>query len=202
MNTLTSSLSVMARELEDAQDRSEKLSKKGGRANTQKVDAASSKLESASQQWEAQAPFIFESLQALDESRVNHLRDLLTQYQTHESDQAQRTQDNAMQTLALLLEIDTEREIHSFVNKATAGKTRLPTRTSTRQSSIAGTTSSAPAPPSTGGSASIPPPSVQTPVPIEDDASEHNSVPPEPKPGLFDRHLSRNLHTDMIQNPS
>lgn len=186
MNTLSSSLSTMARELDDAQDRIERLTKKGGRANTQKVDAASSKLESASQQWEAQAPFIFENLQALDEARVNHLRDFLTQYQTHESDQAQRTQDNAVQTLALLLEIDTEREIHSFVNKATAGKTRLPTRTSTRQSSIAGTTSSAPAPPSTGGSASIPPPSVQTPVPPEDDASEHNSVPPEPKPGLFE----------------
>ncbi|KAI5464976.1 Muniscin C-terminal mu homology domain-containing protein [Mariannaea sp. PMI_226] len=184
MNTLASSLSTIARELEEAQDRSDKLSRKGGRANTQKVDAASSKLESASQQWEAQAPFIFESLQALDESRVNHLRDLLTQYQTHESDQAQRTQDNALQTLALLLEIDTEKEIQSFANKVTAGKAKPPTRTSTRQSSIAGTTSSLPPPPSTGGSASIPPPSVQSPAlpHVEDDASEHNSVPTEPKP--------------------
>ncbi|KAH7146320.1 Muniscin C-terminal mu homology domain-containing protein [Dactylonectria macrodidyma] len=179
INTMASNLTAMARDLEEAQDRSDKLSRKGGRANVQKVDAASSKLEAASQQWEAQAPFIFESLQALDESRVNNLRDLLTQYQTHESDQAQRSQDNAVETLALMLEIDTEKEIHSFVHKATAGKTKLPTRTSTRQSSIAATTSSAPAPPSTGGSASIPPPSVQ--APPEDDVSEHNSVPTEPK---------------------
>ncbi|KAF7549721.1 hypothetical protein G7Z17_g6198 [Cylindrodendrum hubeiense] len=186
INTMASNLTAMARDLEEAQDRSDRLSRKGGRANTQKVDAASSRLEAASQQWEAQAPFIFESLQALDESRVNNLRDLLTQYQTHESDQAQRTQDHAVQTLALMLEIDTEREIHSFVNKATAGKTRLPaapTRTSTRQSSISGTVSSAPAPPSTAGSVSIHPPSIQ--APPDDDVSEHNSVPIEAKPGWF-----------------
>ncbi|KAH6971589.1 Muniscin C-terminal mu homology domain-containing protein [Ilyonectria sp. MPI-CAGE-AT-0026] len=183
MNTMASNLASMARDLEDAQNQSDKLSRKGGRANTQKVDAASSRLEAASQQWEAQAPFIFESLQALDESRVNNLRDLLTQYQTHESDQAQRTQDHAVQTLALMLEIDTEKEIQTFVHKATAGKTRLPTRTSTRQSSVAGTTSSAPAPPSTAGSASIQPPSVPPSIQApDDDVSEHNSVPAEPKP--------------------
>ncbi|KAF7561931.1 hypothetical protein G7046_g2216 [Stylonectria norvegica] len=144
MNTISANLASMARDLEEAQDRSDKLSRKGGRANTQKVDQASSRLESASQQWESQAPFIFESLQALDESRVNNLRDLLTQYQTHESDQAGRTQENAVQTLALMLEIDTDREVQSFVQKATAGRPKLPTRTSTRQSSIAGASNSAP----------------------------------------------------------
>ncbi|KAH7124406.1 hypothetical protein EDB81DRAFT_220601 [Dactylonectria macrodidyma] len=82
-----------------------------------------------------------------------------------------------------MLEIDAEKEIHSFVHKAAAGKTKPPMRTSTRQSSIATTTSSAPAPASTGGSASIPPPSLSPSVqsPPDDDASEHNSVPPEPK---------------------
>ncbi|KAM5345082.1 hypothetical protein ACJ41O_010944 [Fusarium nematophilum] len=188
INTMSNNLAAMAKDLEDAQDRSDKLSKKGGRANTQKVDAASSRLEAATGQWESQAPFIFESLQALDESRVNHMRDLLTQYQTHESDQAQRVQENAMETLALMLEIDTEKEIQSFVHRATAGKTRLPTRTSTRQSSVAGTTTpSTPVPPSTAGSTTAPTPSVQAPPPPppppEDDVSEHNSVPPEPKPG-------------------
>ncbi|KAK7420508.1 Suppressor of Profilin deletion [Neonectria punicea] len=205
MNTMASNLATMARDLEDAQERSDKLSRRGGRANTQKVDAAASKLEAASQQWEAQAPFIFESLQALDESRVNSLRDILTQYQSHESDQAQRSQDHAVETLALMLEIDTDKEVHSFVHKATAGKAKLPTRTSTRQSSITGTTSTAPAPPSTGGSTNIPPsiqapstqapstqapsiqsPSIQSPSVqghADDDAvSEHNSVPTEVKP--------------------
>jgi hypothetical protein len=191
MNTMSNNLATMAKDLEEAQERSDKLSKKGGRANTQKVDAASSKLEAASGQWESQAPFIFESLQALDESRVNNLRDLLTQYQTHESDSAQRVQENAVETLALMLEIDTDKEIQSFVNRATQGRAKLPTRTSTRQSSVVGTTPSTPVPPSTAGSTNAPTPSVQAPptpaaasstVP-DDDVSENNSVPQEPKPG-------------------
>ncbi|KAF5657048.1 SYP1-like protein [Fusarium heterosporum] len=193
MNTMANNLSTTARDLEESQDRVDKLTKKGGRANTSKVDAALSKLESATGQWDSQAPFIFESLQALDESRVNNLRDLLTQYQTHESDSAQRVQENAMETLALMLEIDTNQEIQSFVNKATAGKAKLPTRTSTRQSSYAGTTPSTPVPPSTADSTNLPTPSAQTtspaPVPApssshagDDDMSENNSVPQE-KPG-------------------
>lgn len=188
MNTMSNNLVAISRDLEEAQDRADKLSKKGGRANTSKMDAATSKLESASQQWESQAPFIFESLQALDESRINQLRDLLTQYQTHESDQAQRVQENAVETLALMLEIDTEKEIHAFVNKTTAGKARIPphTRTSTRQSSVTGTTPSTPAPPtpappSTAGSNHAPTSAFQ--ASPEDDASEHSSIPQEPKPG-------------------
>lgn len=200
MNTISANLTSMAKDLEEARDRSEKLSRKGGKANTQKVDAAASRLESATQQWESQAPFIFETLQALDESRVNQLRDLLTQYQTHESDQAQRTQDNAVQTLALMLEIDTDKEVQSFVIRTTGGKTQLPpTRTSTRQSSVTGSSAQAqtpappasapatasaptPAPPSTAGSTNLAPPSVHTPT--EDDISDHNaSTPSESKPG-------------------
>ncbi|KAF5012838.1 hypothetical protein FDECE_1127 [Fusarium decemcellulare] len=197
INTMSNNLATMAKDLEEAQDRSDKLTRKGGRANTAKVDAAISRLEAATGQWESQAPFIFENLQALDESRVNNLRDLLTQYQTHESDQAGRVQENAMDTLALMLEIDTDREIQSFVHKATAGKAKLPTRelptrTSTRQSSVAGTTPSTPVPPSTAGSTNAPTPSIQAPPPPpapassathEDDVSENNSVPQEPKPG-------------------
>ena len=83
IQTISANLQTMARELDDATEKSEKLSRKGGRANAQKVDQAASRLESASQQWESQAPFIFETLQALDEQRINHLRDVLTQFETH-----------------------------------------------------------------------------------------------------------------------
>jgi F-BAR domain only protein len=159
----------MAAALLDAQEKSEKLGKKGGKASTQKVDAASSKLESASQQWDSQAPFIFESLQAFDESRVNQLRDLLTQYQTHEADCAQRIQDNSADALAQVLEISSETEVHAFVNKTTAGRARLPTRASTRRSSVAGSSVA----PSTGGSANLGVPVIQQPVPE-----------PEPEPEL------------------
>lgn len=190
MNTISANLASISRDLEEAQIESEKLSRKGGKASARKVDAASSKLEYASQQWESQAPFIFESLQALDESRVNNMRDLLTQYQTHESDQARRTEENATQTLALMLEIDTDREVQSFVQRTTNGRTKLPPRTATRQSSIAGTTGSATIPPSTAdttrsgtiGSGNLDaPPTPRT--PHEGDVSEHGSFhAPEPEP--------------------
>ena len=159
LNTMASNLFSMAKTLEEAQHASEKLGKKGGKANASKVDAASAKLESATQQWDSQAPYIFESLQALDESRINQLRDLLTQYQTHEADCAQRTQNTSADVLAQVLEVSTEAEIMGFANKVTAGKGRTPVRSPTRRSSYAETQNSA-APPSTGGSAHLAPPPI------------------------------------------
>jgi hypothetical protein len=156
----------MAKDLDGAQDKSDKLNRKGAKASSQKVDEATSRLESASQQWESQAPFIFESLQAVDETRVNHLRDVLTQYQTHEADQAQRVQDIAAQTLAVVLEINTDKEIKDFAAAITAGRPLAPTRSSTRRSSAVGRQSSFEQPPvphsdtmnSTASAATNPPP--------------------------------------------
>lgn len=179
MTNIANNLATMARELDDARSQSDKLTKKGGKASTQKVDLASSKLESATQQWDSQSPFIFETLQVLDESRVNMLRDLLTQLQTHESDRAQRSTDIAVETLAQMLEISTEREVQSFVQKVTAGKSSLPpSRTVTRRSTTHMSQNSA-----SGTSApSTPNPSQPPP---EDDTSEHNSLPNnEAKPGM------------------
>ena len=137
MHTISHNLGTMAKDLEDAQEKTDKLNKKGGKANTQKADTASAKLESAQQQWESQAPFVFETLQALDESRINQLRDQLTQYQTQESDQASRHQNIASETLAVVIEISTESEIQGFVHSTTADRPALTTRTSTRRSSNA-----------------------------------------------------------------
>lgn len=125
MHTIGSNLASIAKELEDAQDKSDKLAKKGARANTQKVDAAATRLSSATQQWESQAPFIFESLQALDEQRVNQLRDLLTQFLTHESDQAQRSQLASSDTLQHVLEIETAKEVQAYASKVTDGKVKV-----------------------------------------------------------------------------
>lgn len=185
MTNISNNLTVMARELDDARDKSDKLTKKGGKASTQKVDAASSKLESATQQWESQSPFIFETLQVLDESRVNLLRDLLTQFQTHESDRAQRDSDISVETLAMMLEISTEREVQSFVQKVTAGKAQLPpSRTATRRSTTHMSQNSAASQPSVPST-----PNTSQP-PQEDDASEHNSVPnSEAKPGKSAGHI-------------
>lgn len=177
MNTISANLTSMAKTLEESQHAAEKLEKKGGKASTQKVDAATSKLESNKQQWESQAPYIFESLQAMDESRINHLRDLLTQYFTHEADCAQQTQDSSAAALAQVLEVSSETEILAFANKATQGRSRIPppTRSSTRRSSHAETHHSG-ARPSTSDNVNEAAPPLSQPTPIESQTSE----PPTP----------------------
>jgi F-BAR domain only protein len=162
MTTIQGNLSSMARELEDAQDKSDKLNKKGGKASTLKVDAASSKLNTATSQWDSQAPFIYETLQALDERRLNHLRDVLTQYETHEADLIERNRKTVEQTLSSLLEIDTAQEIKNWSQASIAGKPLNERRT--RQPSNAGSGS--------GGTASLAPP--QTPRSTTDNQSEHS----------------------------
>ncbi|CZR62165.1 related to SYP1 Protein with a potential role in actin cytoskeletal organization [Phialocephala subalpina] len=121
MPTIQGNLHNMAKELDDAQTKSDKLSSKGGKANALKVDQATSRLQTASQQWEAQAPFIMENLQALDERRLNHLRDVLTQYETHEADLVERNRKTVEETLTSLLEIDTSQEIRNWAAASVQG---------------------------------------------------------------------------------
>lgn len=180
IHTVSQNLQQMARDLEDAQEQSDKLTRKGKKANVQKVDHATSRLESVTQQWESQAPFIFESLQALDEQRINHLRDVLTQYVTHEVDQAARTQASAEEVLNNILEVKTEQEVQRFVHKTVGNRPKLekrPTGTGTgtapatinsRQGSVAT--------PGTPTTPSLAPPSLSG---HEDDGISEHSGPKE-----------------------
>ncbi|KAJ0278614.1 hypothetical protein COL940_007196 [Colletotrichum noveboracense] len=167
MQTISANLTAMARDLEDAQKKMDALARKGPKTNAQKMADATARLEQATQQWDSQAPFIFETLQALDEQRVNQLRDLLTQYQTHESDQAQRSQSKAAETLALMLEISTEQEIASFKEKIVSGRPRMEKRVTTSRQSSNVPTSQTLAPP--------PPPSSSL-GHHDDDTSDHSGA--------------------------
>lgn len=138
INTVSANLQSIAKELDEAQAQSDKLTRKGGKANAHKVDQATQRFEAAQQQWESQAPFIFESLQALDEQRINHLRDALTQLVTHEVDQAARTQASAEDVLNTLLEVNTDQEVKNFAQRTTAGRPKLEKRTTTTGSARQG----------------------------------------------------------------
>ncbi|KAF9874764.1 fes cip4 domain-containing protein [Colletotrichum karsti] len=166
MQTISANLTAMARDLEDAQKKTDALTRKGPKTNAQKMADATARLEQATQQWDSQAPFIFETLQALDEQRVNQLRDLLTQYQTHESDQAQRGLTRAAETLASMLEISTELEIASFKEKVISGRPRMEKRVTTSRQSSHPPTSQTLAPP--------PPPSSLG--HHDDDTSDHSGA--------------------------
>ncbi|KAI1875118.1 uncharacterized protein JN550_002547 [Neoarthrinium moseri] len=168
IQTIQGNLQNMAKELDDAQKKSDALSKKAGKTSAAKMDQATQKLDAATNQWESQAPFVFESLQALDETRMNQLRDVMTQYGTYEGEQAQQKQAEAEAVLNSLLDYHTADEVQAFAARITAGKPKVQSRApTTRQSSSFGAASSSLAPP----------PSINVPASsavAEDDRSDHS----------------------------
>ncbi|KAK5170863.1 hypothetical protein LTR04_002599 [Oleoguttula sp. CCFEE 6159] len=124
MSTIQGNLAAMAREIDGAQKKADKLKEKGAKAAAGKVANATSDVDNARSQWASQAPFVFEKLQAVDESRLNHLRDALTQYLTHEVDQVERDRVTAEQCLNVLLNVETADEIKTFALKMSGSKPR------------------------------------------------------------------------------
>lgn len=129
-------------------------------------------MDAAQTQWESQAPYVFESLQALDETRLNHLRDVLTQFQTHEVDQVERCRVTAEQCLNVILNVETADEITTFALKAP--QTRPPTMSRAKRNSFATPSRSLQVPPSASSSALAPSTSLE---------EEPSSAAPEEKKG-------------------
>lgn len=161
--TIQGHLAQMAKEYESAQDTVEKLAKKGPKANQAKSQQATQKLNTVTSEWESQAPFIFEKLQAIDETRLNHLRDVLTQFETHEMDQVERNKVSTEAALTSLLEVDTIVEIHNFATNATQGKPKLERRATAARTGSTVSASSA--------NIALPPPR----MPTEDSSSMHSA---------------------------
>lgn len=123
MSTIQGNLNSIAKDLDGAQKKLEKV--KGGKSSTKTANATSD-VDSASHQWGSQAPYVFERLQALDENRVNHLRDVLTQLQTFEVDQVERSRVSAETCLNALLNLDAADEISTFVARTSIGTPSMP----------------------------------------------------------------------------
>ncbi|KAL8687813.1 MAG: hypothetical protein Q9224_005044, partial [Gallowayella concinna] len=119
MTTIQGNLAAIAKELDTAHKRVDKI--QGGRGHAKNIGDATSAVEAITREWESQAPYVFEQLQALDENRINHLRDVLTQLQTHEVDQVERNRISAESCLDALLSVDTKEEISAFVARTSAG---------------------------------------------------------------------------------
>lgn len=177
MSTIQGNLASVGKDLEIAQKRIEKV--KGGKSSATKVSNATSDVQNAAQQWESQAPYVFERLQALDENRVNHLRDVLTQFQTHEIDQVEKTRIAAEGCLNALLNVDTADEISTFAARMSGARPSL----ASRQKSRSATNNSL-----------VPPPPIRS---HDDGASERSFVSggaprSGPIPGLLRSFLQNN----------
>ncbi|KAL5339874.1 Muniscin C-terminal mu homology domain-containing protein [Aspergillus crustosus] len=149
-------LTTLAKNLEASQKKVEKAKDKGPKG-AEKLASAVTAAQEVTQQWESRAPFVFEQLQAADESRLNHLRDVLTQLETHESDQVERSRQAAESCLNVLLNVETADEIKTFAAKINGGRPVPPLRQQT----------------------SPPPAAVQPPLPppprIQDDTASQRS---------------------------
>jgi hypothetical protein len=117
MSTIQGNLVSMARDVDNAQKKSERLNSKG----SNNASRADTELEGAQSQWTSQSPYVFQSLQALDESRLNTLRDVLTQLQTHEIDTIDKMKDAAEPVLNVLLNIETADEIKAYAVRVSSG---------------------------------------------------------------------------------
>lgn len=113
MPTIQNDLANLSKSMESTQKKADKLKDK----KSDKAANALSAANEAKQQWESRAPFVFEKLQAVDESRVNHLRDLLTQLETHELDLLEQNRKTVENCLNALLSVETSDEIKRFATK-------------------------------------------------------------------------------------
>lgn len=127
MPGIQSDLAALAKNYETAQKKVEKAREKGPKG-ADKLASAVAAAEEIIQQWDSRAPFVFEQLQAADESRLNHLRDVLTQLETHESDQVERSRQAAESCLNVLLNVETADEIKTFAAKVNGGRPVAPRR--------------------------------------------------------------------------
>ena len=167
IGTIQGNLGSIAKDVDNAQKRADKVKEKSRGAT--KVANADSDLKIARQQWQSQSPYVFEQLQALDETRVNHLRDVLTQLQTHEVDQVERNRKTAETCLNSILNVTTSDEISGFVAKnAVSGSVEAPPR---KNRSATANSSTAPPVPRTPddeisplpSASTAPPPTLRTP---------------------------------------
>lgn len=178
MPGVQSDLTALAKNFENSQKKVEKAKEKGPKGADRLANAVSASHE-VSQQWESRAPFVFEQLQAADEGRLNHLRDVLTQLETHETDQVERCRQAAESCLNVLLNVETADEIKTFAAKINGGRPVAPIAPPRQQqASPIPVTSSTPEPP-------LPPPPR-----IQDDTASNRSTgsgrtKPPPPPGKF-----------------
>jgi F-BAR domain only protein len=170
MSTISGNLQSMAKDIEATQKKVDKLKDKGSKAQAAKVASATSEVENAISQWDSQAPYVFEKLQAVDESRCDHLRDVLTQFQTHEVDQVERNRKSAEDCLNAILNIETADEIKTWSLKATNGRPRMERPRSRHPT---GSTTGSTLGSSLGASSHLAPPATPS-LHVEDDASQRS----------------------------
>jgi len=170
MPSIQSNMAGLAKNIEEAQKKIEKAKGKGIKG-ADRLASAIAAADEINQQWDSRAPFVFEQLQAADEGRLHHLRDVLTQLETHEVDQVERGRQAAESCLNVLLNVETADEIKTFAARMAGNRTPISPVPSRRQPSQAET------PPAASPPVQTPPTTAPLAPPprIQDDAASQRS---------------------------
>lgn len=191
MPGIQNNLAGLAKNVESAQKKVDKAREKGPK-NAKNLASAVAASEEVNQQWESRAPFVFEQLQAADEGRLNHLRDVLTQLETHEVDQVERGRQAAESCLNVLLNVETADEIKTFAAKMVGNRVPQSPAPSRRQPSQTETPAVPPAatpPPAAAAPPLAPPPRIQDDAASQRSERSERSGAVRTPPGEFDRKL-------------
>lgn len=183
MPGIQSNLAGLAKNAEAAQKKVDKAKSRSAKG-ADKLATEVANAEKVYQQWDSRAPFVFEQLQAVDETRLNHLRDVLTQLETHEVDQVERGRQTAETCLNILLNVETADEIKTFAAKMAGNRVPSSPSVSRRQTDRAETPSAPEAGPTRSATAPVdqlatPPAESPFPPRIQDDTASQFSEPSE-----------------------
>ncbi|EFQ97846.1 hypothetical protein MGYG_00882 [Nannizzia gypsea CBS 118893] len=167
MASIQNDLASLAKTLEAAQKKLDKIKDKGPK-HASKVPSAQAAVDDA------------KSFRAVDEHRVNNLRDILTQYQTHETDHVERSRQAVESSLNSLLNIEAGEEVRTYVSKKSGG--RLPSEVAPSTPATASPRQETPTSPKPTPPVTEPLPS---PPPIHDDnASQRSGTSAQRRPSL------------------
>lgn len=187
MPGIQSNMAGLAKNVETAQKKVDKARAKGAKG-ADKLASEIANAEEVHQQWDSRAPFVYEQLQAADETRLNHLRDVLTQLETHEVDQVERARQAAESCLNVLLNVETADEINTFAARMAGPRVPVTQAIPRRQTEPAETPSTIEPVSERTPTAPIErqfstPPTTEAPLPppprIQDDAASQRSEPSE-----------------------
>lgn len=148
MSSSQGNLAALAKEVDGAHKRAAKLT--GGKSSANKVANATSDMEAANQQWNEQAPYVFEQLQRLDLNRAEHLQKVLIQLETMEADLVEKNRVTTESCLNVVLNVDTKDEISTFAARMSGSGSSIPSHlgsqnATSNSSALTSTTAQTPA---------------------------------------------------------
>ncbi|KAK9472578.1 Muniscin C-terminal mu homology domain-containing protein [Dipodascopsis tothii] len=117
MRAIEEHLATVARGIDEAEERVDKVKKKGARVGATRVAGAHQDVNNAIAEWDNQAPLVFDKFQGIDEGRLLLLKNVLTRYQTCEVDKAQTVVSVCEGNLNSLLSFEPADEVQLFATQ-------------------------------------------------------------------------------------